>query len=532
MTALASKFSAQASRLRQMQSRSAGARMRPGARGVTPMTTPTTPSPSPAPVHFPSDPNTIVTVNVSTIIAPTPNTYQQTGCFVSFGATQLATQEVEILTQREDLDNILWAPVSITDLTWNASIVTCTVAAGGPTLTTGENFTTTIAGCVPSAYNGVAVAATAISANSFSYTSATLSTDPGTATTLGTVQPSNAVELGQMATSFFSQGNSISVYVLELGPQSVPSAQAALLETWLGINPRSFYGYLMPRFVGASSATIQAFENLFKQYQNPEAMTYFWLTVTPTTKDVLDETYKCVIQFVEAPACTDPLNLLDPEGEFSAAAMFYNAMLFRPSNTNRVSPMAFKYLYGVTHYPTQNNGPLLKSFKSSNTNYVSTGAEGGIAFNMVYNGVTRDGQDYFNWWWTLDWIQIQANLDVSNRIINGSNDPLSPLYYDQTGIDALHSTLATTMQNASNFGMVVGTIMMSQLTGDQLQQAIDNGTYAGQCNVNAVPFLPYAQSKPSDYKIGEYDGLSTLFIPRRGFIHVLINIVASELVVL
>ena len=56
---------------------------------------------SPAPVHFPSDPNSIVTVNVSTIIAPTPNTYQQTGAFVSFGGTTLATQTVEVLTQRE-----------------------------------------------------------------------------------------------------------------------------------------------------------------------------------------------------------------------------------------------------------------------------------------------------------------------------------------------------------------------------------------------------------------------------------------------
>jgi hypothetical protein len=37
---------------------------------------------------------------------------------------------------------------------------------------------------------------------------------------------------------------------------------------------------------------------------------------------------------------------------------------------------------------------------------------------------------------------------------------------------------------------------------------------------------------PSDYKEGEYDGLSTIFIPRRGFIHILITIVASQIVTL
>jgi hypothetical protein len=335
---------------------------------------------------------------------------------------------------------------------------------------------------VPEAYNGVGVVSTVIDATSFTYTNASLSVDPGPATTLGTVQPAGATELGQMATTFFAQGNSIAVWVLELGPQAAPDAQASLLETWLGINPRSFYGYLLPRSIGGNEINIESFRNLFKQYQNPEAMTYFWMTVTPATQDILDPTYKCVIQMVEAPACADPINLSDPEGEFSLAGMFYNALLYRPSSTNPVAPMAFKYLYGVTSYPTQNNGPLLKGFKSANTNYVSTGAEGGIAFNMVYAGVTKDGQDYFNWWWTIDWIQIQVNIDVSNRVINGSNNPLAPLYYDQTGIDSLHATLAQTMIDAGAFGMVVGAIMMSGLTGPQLQQAIDNGTYAGQCN--------------------------------------------------
>ena len=55
----------------------------------------------------------------------------------------------------------------------------------------------------------------------------------------------------------------------------------------------------------------------------------------------------------------EPLNLGDPFGEFTAAAMFYNAMIYVPSYSRRIAPMAFKYVYGVTPYPTQNNGPLL-----------------------------------------------------------------------------------------------------------------------------------------------------------------------------
>jgi hypothetical protein len=492
---------------------------------------------SPPPVHFSSDPNAIVTVQVKTIIAPTPNTYQQTGCFVSYGATTLNPNEVQELTSRGDLDmvndgsgnlvSIAHPSAQIESLTWAAGVVTATVdGALPPNLQVGY---VSITGCVPHAYNVHHTNATVIDATTFTYP---LADDPGPANELGTVGKEASIELGQMATTFFDQGNAISVYVLELGEESDFERRATLLEKWLELNPRSFYGYLLPRAHGTSNEKIDYFRNLFKQYQNPEAMTYFWMTVDEPEIGFLDKTYKCVIQGVEAPDVREDLNLGDPFGEFTLASMFYNAMIYKPSNARRISPMAFKFAYGVTPYPTQNNGPLLKSFKDNATNYISTGAEGGIDFNMIYSGVTKDGMDYFNWWWTIDWVQIAVNLDLSNCIINGANDALAPLYYDQGGIDTLHACLTGTMINARAFGMVVGPIVMSGSTGDQLEQDIANGVYDGACNTNAVPFVPYAQSNPGHYKIGEYDGLSTLFIPKRGFIHVLVTVAASELVVM
>jgi hypothetical protein len=261
-------------------------------------------------------------------------------------------------------------------------------------------------------------------------------------------------------------------------------------------------------------------------------MEYFWFTVLPTTMSVLDATFKNVVQLIEAPSVTDPTqpNYNNPNGEFTMAAMFYNAISFSPSNVNRVSPMAFKYVYGVTQYPQANNGPLLKSFKAANTNYISTGAEGGIAFTMLYQGVTMDGHDYFNWWFTIDWVQINLNLNLSNAIINGSNNPLAPLYYNQPGIDYLETIAVGTMQDAQTFGMVLGRIVMTHLDGPALTNAINGEVFAGECDVNAVPFLNYTLANPGHYKIGEYDGLSVLFIPARGFIHILVNVVATDLI--
>ena len=525
--------------------------------------------------QFSTDPNSIVTVNVSIVLAPTPIEYQRTGALVSFGATNLPVNDTTLLTQLSDINNpvdltvsgsplILVQPFTISSMSWSGGTMTGTVSTPFTNgIDVGDVVDMVISGMLPigPACNGLHNC-TITSTTGFTYNDSTTVTNPGTIDhSHGTIVPHSVIELQQMATTFFSQGNEIGVWILELGYDDNPTNNVTALQTWLENNPLTIYGFLMPRKFG-SLATILGtadvplpFTNLLKQYQNNSAMEYFWLTVTPQTMTSLffggntsfGSTYKDVIQMVEAPALTNPAlifepaegadaayyaipNYLDPNGEFTLAAMFYNALAYRPSNTNRIAPMAFKYLYGVTEYPQKGNGPLLKSFKAAWTNYVSTGAEGGISFTMVYQGVTLDGQDYFNWWYTIDWVQININLDLSNAIINGSNNPLAPLYYNQDGINYLETVLVGTMQDAQTFGMVLGKIVMTQLDGPDLSAAINGGTFAGQCDVNAVPFLNYSLANPGDYKIGEYDGLSALFIPARGFIHILVNLVVTDLI--
>jgi hypothetical protein len=486
--------------------------------------------------QFSFDPNSIVDVVVQTVQAPTPNTYQQTGCLVSFGGTSIAQMDMEELTQRSDLDNWVTPPEGIATQTWSSGLVTVSTLAPMTGVTPGSSPVMSVTGALPVEYNYYGPVSI-VDDSTFTYT---MATDPGTTTKVGTFQGQASIEISQMATTYFSQGNRSSVWVLELGAGADISANADSLQNFLSSNDRLFCGYLLPRVCGSSALNIEAFEPIFKQYLNPEAMTYFWLTVTGATLTVLDDTYKCVIQFVEAPAVTDPTaifptvpaqnNIGNPYGEFSCAAMFYNAVAFKPSSVNPVAPMAFKYVYGVTAYPTQNQGPLLKQFKSTFTNYVATGAEGGIAYTILYEGVTKDGYDYFNWWWTIDWVQINVNLNLSNAVVNGSNNALAPLYYNQSGINFLETILYGTMRQALIFGMVTGTIVMTQLDGPTLQDQINQGVYSGQCNVNAVPFINYNLANPGDFRIGEYDGLSVLFIPARGFIHIQVSIVASSLV--
>jgi hypothetical protein len=508
------------------------AALQPNVRAPSP-----TPAASPIPVFFSGDPNAIVTVTVATVQAPTPNTYQQCGCLVSFGATTLAAQDVQMLTQISDLigvtgdvtqPGVIIQPDEVVSAAWAAGVLTVTTTNALPaSWQVGNNPNVVLAGFDPPSIDGY-YQGTVTGTNEFTVP---ITTSPGTINTPGTFQPGDAVELSQMATTFFSQGNNSVVWVLECGAGLDMTSESSSLNTWLTSNPKTFYGYLLPRRFGATSAGITAIEPILKQYQAPDKMTYFWLTVVDATMSTLGSAYKDVIQFIEAPSVTDPTagNITASDGEFSLAAMFYNAMVYVPSPITMVAPMSFKYLYGVTPYPTKNNGPLMVNFKDANTNYVATGAQGGISNNIVYDGVALDGTDYFNWWWTIDYVQINAALDVANAIINGSNNPTAPLYYNGPGINQLLAALTGTMIRASTYGMVSGVVIATSLSQPDLALKLQSGSYAGMCNVNAVPFLPYVQTNPGHYKIGEYDGLSVIFIPARGFIHVVVGITATNL---
>jgi hypothetical protein len=481
------------------------------------------------------NPNPVVTVTVSTVLAAIAPAYQQSGAILSFGATNIAEGNTQFLTKFTDITSQYIPGGKIVSAAWATGEVTVTIDPTKPLpayATIGATVNLAISGMTPAVYNGIHPC-TIVSASSFTYP---IVSNPGAATVFGTWQVGATAMLNAQVSTFFRQGSGTGCYVLELGYQSSVSAEITALENWLNTSPLAFYGYMLPDYWGLSS-NLQpggpAIE-LFSQFTDPESMTYFWLTLDVGANGLIPATLKSVVQLVEAPgvAAARASAPIGQYSEFTIASMFFAAMAFKATAISRVAPMCFKYVYGVTPYPTNQNGPLLTSFKNNYVNYIQTGAEGGIAFTNVFQGVTSDGKDYFNWWWTIDWIQIQINLDLTNAIINGSNNPLAPLYYNQPGINQLEAVLAGTMRRGVSLGMVLGTVVQTGYTTEELSAALAQGTFTGTCNVNAVPFTYYITVNPNDYGAGEYDGLSTTFIPARGFVHILVQVVATNIVTL
>lgn len=468
------------------------------------------------------NPNPIVTVDVSLDLAPLTNNFQQTGCMISVGGTTVPVgTTAQVSTYAEGLALII-PPANVATMTWTGGVMTVTMAAahGIPTTTVLPVFLAGNVGSTPTDtgyFNGLRTA-TITSTTAFTYPEVS---SPGSLVTPGTMQTGAAIEVQAMLNTFYSQGNLISVNILELS-YGTTAVTGAAFETWIVANPLTNYIYLVPRYWGITGSYF--INTIVPQFENPNSMQYFWVTLSPGNYTSITPIMKDVYATIEDPTVIAAGNGL----EFSAAAAFYQALSIRPSSSNRVAPFAFRYNYGVTPYANTNT-PSPVTLKAANINYIRTGAEGGLVGTVQFPGCTADGMDFALWWWNIDQVSISINLNLSNAIINGSNNPLAPLYYDQFGINYLQSVLASTMRQMQSYGLVNGAITQTQLDGPILGLAIQNGQFANQCDINAVPFVLYTAENPSDYGNGEYDGLSVLYIPSRGFIHILVNVLATDI---
>ncbi|MBL0907808.1 hypothetical protein G5645_07340 [Pectobacterium carotovorum] len=460
----------------------------------------------------------IVNINISVTNPPKPSQLLKSGAMISMGGTTLSAGEYQVLTSKDDLKTITAPPKNISSITWAAGVATVTLSVAHG-WNTGDTIPVIIADVAPSGYNR-AVDATVTSATQFTYP---LASDPGAVTVMGTVNTVAASEIIQMNSTFWAQGATRAVYVLELGAVSNSAAIAALGEfidedTSLGNTYQKIFSYLVPREWDAEAT----FRTLTGQYTSPESLVYFFVTTTIATYQAwADTANKSVFAGVEAPEI--------PASEFSMAFPFQSALANEPGSSNMVPPMAYRFGYGVTEYPIAKNGTLLKSLQDNSINYIGTAAEGGLSNKMLVAGHMLDGNP-FNYWYSVAWVAINLELDLANEVINGSNTTVNPLYYDQFGIDRLQNRALKTLRNGISYGLILGAVQGVKLNQSEFNTEYAKGAYAGRAVINAVPFSNYTSLNPSDYQDGKYNGLSAVMTPRRGFESLTFNLNVTNFV--
>lgn len=380
----------------------------------------------------------------------------------------------------------------------------------------------------------------------------------------------NYTELLHMATTFFAQGNSVGLYLLELGVGTVVDDEITALQTWITNNPSVFYAYLVPAtwdystdavgsviitnggtgytavptvtfsaptsgttatgtaiiqngivvavtitdpgngYTAAPTVTFSAptsgttatgtanlasaLDILASNYASPTGKTYF--CVTTSSANVANYSMqKSVFAVVPAPTA--------PSTEFTAAAFFYQILVNNPNAANKLAPLSYRYLYGVTPWVPSGNQTTINAILTAYGNIVETGAEGGISQACIFKGTTMDGAQ-FSWWYGIDWVQIQEKITLAAAVINGSNSN-PPLLYDQHGVN----TLQADAQNRANDGVTFGCALSAVVT--------------------ATPFYEYTTENPGDYTAGIYNGLSCTVVGQNGFLTLTFNLDAVQL---
>ncbi|EKS6335785.1 hypothetical protein OR191_002467 [Enterobacter hormaechei] len=431
----------------------------------------------------------IVTVNVSQTIGAIPSNLQQTSAILSFGATLQEPGKPVLLTQPSDITDLVNYPISSLEAevqSFGTDFTLTLPADVSLTRDPGSELEITVQNCSPKAWDGTYLA-TVIDSNTLTWSLTDSSLD-GSPTTLGQFSINGSDALVTAVETFFAQGSSVGTYLLELGYQDdLPKDEVAALKTYMQEPVKRFYAYLVPEAWKANDDFI----TLAKLYTSNESMQYFFaLEDTPDDTNYVTP-YAGIKSIIAMADDTYPVTN-------AAAAAMWNFVSPSPSEINKVPPMAFRYLQAVN--ANKAKASILTTMVKQNINYVDTGAEGGIANTMLVKGVTSDGND-MTYWYSVDWVQINVDMMLANAVINGSNNPINPLYYNQDGIDRLQQVAQGVFNTGVSYGLV-----------------------NGQTPVNAVPFKTYVKNNPNDYGIGRYAGLSATYTPMRGFVEIVFNI--------
>lgn len=381
---------------------------------------------------------------------------------------------------------------------------------------------------------------------------------------------SGSTEILAMATTWFAQGSTTPVYVLELGASATPTA----LQTFLTAHPSFIYAFLCPKAwdtaqsetvasvtitaagTGYTSAPTVAFSaptsgttatgvatvlngavtgvtitNAGSGYTSTPTVTFTGGSGTGVAGTaIMSDAFVAFLEnYTGMPAqtyffitstgttYTQYSNLLKcafvlveapaaPTTECSVASAMYKFISYSPSAISRMTQMAFSYLYGVTPYPTPGNAVTLAALKAASINVVGTGAEGGISDAILLWGKTLDGKDA-SYWYEVDWMVIQSHQALAAMVINGSNNPQAPLNYDQPGINTLLAGEQAIMNSAVAFGVALGPV-----------------------TVTATSFVTYVTQNPDDYGAGIYKGLAVTATPMNGFQSITFNITVTDIV--
>jgi hypothetical protein len=382
----------------------------------------------------------------------------------------------------------------------------------------------------------------------------------------------NYTELLHMATTFFAQGNSVGLYLLELGAGTVIDTEIAALDTWITANPGVFYAYLVPATwdyskdeVGSISITSGGTGYVTAPtvtISDPTSGTTATATAVIANGEVISVTITNPGSgYTAAPTVTfsAPTSGTTATGTANLASAMDILASYYASPTGKTYFFVTTTTSTVANYSTQKSvyatvpSPTAASteFQSAvsfyqwlNNNPGSANPLAPMAYRYVYavtpwaqmgNQVSIDGvlTAYGNLILTGAEGGISAACIFKGTVMDGEQ---ASWWY---GIDwfqiQVRQALAAAIINGSNSNPPLLYNQNGINTLQKVAQNVANNAVIFGCALSAVvtatPFGTYTTQNPNDYNAGIYNGLSATVVGQNGFLTITFNLDAVQFVV-
>jgi len=379
----------------------------------------------------------------------------------------------------------------------------------------------------------------------------------------------NYAELKDMATTFFAQGNTVGVYVLELGSSATGTdAEIALLEAWITSNPDVFYAFLVPSAWDYSkdevgSVIVSAGGS---GYTSAPSVTFS----APTTGTTATGTAIIQNGAVVAVTVTDPGSgyTSAPTVTFSggagtgATATANLASALHILTNNHASPTSKLYFFVTTSATNVTNYAAIKSVVSFVAAPTAPSTEFGAAALLYQWLVNNPGAanplaptSYRYVYGVTPWELTGNSADINavltaygNLFLTGAEGGISDtcIFKGTTmdgtqmswwyGVDwfqiQVKQDLASAILNGSNSNppLLYDQHGINALLSKAQKRGNTAVTYgcALSVDVTAIDFYTYTGDNPGDYTAGIYNGLAATMVGQNGFLTIEFNLDAVQ----
>lgn len=318
--------------------------------------------------------------------------------------------------------------------------------------------------------------------------------------------PATATEFSKSIQGYFNYSGNRSVNVLELGQVSETTTlqtQATQIDTIIKSGLHRSYMYLIPRSFYIENSPIVS---IMQEYTKETSAQYFMIS---TTADVTTDAV--ATQFKNLKSCFLVYDNSDTSQNINLAGSILGILAsskFDISGNNKASPLNFKILQGFKFNPI--NRVLLNKLTQYPANFIFNE----VGYATIGNGRYTNG-DAWDYWYQWDLTQLALQQKITQLLINGVNNPVNVIRFDQQGIDIINASVKSTLSEYIQLGCI-NTYAMA------LNPA--NNTLIGLNNINTIDFNTYISQYPDKYQNEIYDGISFYVLINRYIRQCILNI--------